>query len=198
VSWCACVTRVRDLLELGPQPDNCIIGDMFYWTRLAFRGPVGCVPRVLSHYVLLRSQNDNMSHGTPPDVWARESRLLADQVIEASRRGGADTDYLSGLKADCRRHISRSTANQFVWSRLRGSSQAQAWKWVGQCLPYLSLSSNPAILSRLVAALMLPREILRRLLLSNAARLAATRGTKQVENPGQTQRLPGSYRKIGC
>lgn len=178
VSWCACVTRVRDLLELGPQPDDCILGDMFYWTKLAFRGPVGCVPRVLSHYVLLRSQNDNMSHGTPPAVWARESRTLADAVIEASRRAGAKTDSLSRLQTDCRRHIGRSTANQFVWSRLRGVSRAQAWSWVAGCLPYLSWSPN--VLSRLAAALILPGELLRRLLLSGAARAAGTRGTKMV------------------
>jgi glycosyltransferase involved in cell wall biosynthesis len=178
VCWCACVTRVRDLLELGPQPEDCIIGDMFYWTKLAFRGPVGCVPRVLSHYVLLRSQNDNMSHGTPPAVWARESRLLANEVIEAFRRAGADTDYLSRLQTDCRRHIGRSTANQFVWTRLRGANRAQAWNWIAGCLPYLSW--NPTVLSRLVAALVLPREPLRRLLLSGAARLAGARGTKEV------------------
>jgi len=183
VSWCACVTRVRDLLEVGPQPEDCIIGDMFYWTKLAFRGPVGCVPRVLSHYVLLRSPNDNMSHGTPPAVWARESRLLANEVIEASRRAGADADYLSRLQTDCRRHIGRSTANQFIWTRLRGASRAQAWRWTAACLPYLCWS--PTVLSRLVAAVVLPREALRRLLLSGAARLARARGTKVVENSSQ-------------
>jgi len=194
VSWCACVTRVRDLLELGPQPDDCIIGDMFYWTKLAFRGPVGCIPRVLSHYVLLRSQNDNMSHGTPPLVWARESRALANDVIEASRRAGADSDYLSRLQTDCRRHIGRSTANQFIWNRLRGASRAQAWSWIGGCLSYLSLSLNPTVSSRLAAALILPRETLRRLLLSGATRLAGVRGTKEVENRVQHS---GCHREAG-
>jgi glycosyltransferase involved in cell wall biosynthesis len=173
VSWCACAARVRDLLELGPLPDGCILGDMFYWTKLAFRGPVGCVPRVLSHYVLLRAMNDNMSHGTPPAVWARESRGLANDVIDRSRRAGADANYLSCLQTDCRDHISRSTANQFVWSRLRGASRAQAWSWLGNCRPYLEW--NPMVLSRLAAALILPAELLRRLLLSGAARLAGTR-----------------------
>jgi glycosyltransferase involved in cell wall biosynthesis len=186
VSWCACVTRVRDLLELGPQPEDRIIGDMFFWTKLAFRGPVGCVPRVLSHYVLLRSQNDNISHGTPPVVWARESQTLANEVIEASRRAGADTDSLSRLQIDCRRHIARSTANQFVWTRVRGASQAQAWNWIADCLPYLSLSLNPTVLSRLIAALVLPRETLRHLLLSGAARLAKARGSKGLEHSAQT------------
>ena len=179
LSWCACVTRVRDLLEVGPQPDGCILGDMYYWTRLAFLGPVGCVSRVLSHYILLRSMNDNMSHGTPPVVWARESRTLANDVIEASRRTGAHANYLSRLQTDCRGHIGRSTANQFVWSRLRGASRTEAWSWVAGCLPYLSWSPN--VLSRLAAALILPGELLRRLLLSGAARLAETRGTEQTK-----------------
>ena len=188
VCWCACVTRVRDLLELGPQPEDRIIGDMFFWTKLAFRGPVGCIPRVLSHYVLLRSQNDNISHSTPPVVWARESRSLANEVIEASRRAGVDSDYLSRLQTDCRHHIGRSTANQFVWSRLRGASRPQAWDWVGSCLPYLSWS--PAVVSRMVAAMVLPREALRHLLLSGAARLAEARSLREVQKrPLKTKRL---------
>ncbi|MGA9528292.1 MAG: glycosyltransferase family A protein [Terriglobales bacterium] len=176
VSWCACVTRVRDLLELGPQPDDRVIGDMFFWTKLAFRGPVGCVPRVLSHYILLRPQNDNISHGTPPAVWARESRLLADEVIEASRRSGADSSYLSQLQDHCRSHIARSTANQFVWTRLRGASRKQLWNSASDCLPYIAW--NWVTLSRLAAALILPRETLRRMLLSSAVRLAAARTAK--------------------
>jgi hypothetical protein len=181
VCWCACATRVRDLLEIGSQPDDRIIGDMYFWTKLAFRGPVGCIPRVLSHYILWRPQNDNMSHGTPPAVWGRESRLLADEVIEASRRAGADTADLSRLQAACRRHIGRSTANQFVWSRLRGASWTQAWSWIAACLPYLDW--NPKALSRLIAALVLPREALRPLLLSGATRLATARSTSDEHKP---------------
>jgi glycosyltransferase involved in cell wall biosynthesis len=179
VCWCACVTRVRDLLELGPQPEGCIIGDMFYWTKLALRGSVGCVPRVLSHYLLLRPQNDNVSHGTPPLLWARESQLLADNVIESSCRAGADSNYLSRLQSDSRRHIARSTANQFVWTRLRGASRAQVWNSMAGCLPYLSWS--PIVLSRLAAALVLPRKVLRRLLLSGAARLSRARSTTATQ-----------------
>ncbi|MFZ0478999.1 MAG: glycosyltransferase family A protein [Terriglobales bacterium] len=176
VSWCACAARVRDLVELGPQPEDRVIGDMFFWTKLAFRGPVGCIPRVLSHYVLLRPQNDNISHGTPPVVWARESRLLADEVIEASRRAVVDPGYISRLQNDCRSHISRSTANQFVWARIRGARRMQTWSWIFECIPYLSW--NPVALSRVTVALVLPMEVLRRLLLKNAAKLAVARGAK--------------------
>jgi len=180
VSWCACVTRVGDLLRLQPQPDDCILGDMFFWTKLAFRGPVGCVPRVLSHYVLLRSQTDNISHGTPPLAWARESRLLADGVIRASSQIGASSDCLLRLEANCRRHIARSTANQFVWTRVRGASIAQAWGWARGCLSYLCWS--PTVWSRLLAALLLPRALLRRLLLNAAAKMAETRRKDDGKN----------------
>jgi len=86
VSWCACVTRVRDLRALGPQPDDRVIGDMYFWTKMAFLGPVGCVPQVVSHYILFRKQNDNISHGTSPLEWTREVQLLADEVMEGSRK----------------------------------------------------------------------------------------------------------------
>jgi glycosyltransferase involved in cell wall biosynthesis len=184
VSWCACVTRVQDLLELGPQPEDRIIGDMFFWTKLAFRGSVGCVPRVLSHYVLLRPQNDNISHGTPPAAWARESRLLADEVIEASHRAGADSTYLSRLQDDCSSHIARSTANQFVWTRLRGATRNQVWNWVPDSLPYISW--NWVTTSRLAAALLLPRVTLRRLLLSGASKLAAGRSATDMTAQSQS------------
>lgn len=177
VCWCACATRVSDLLELGPQPGDRILGDMFFWSKLVFRGPVGCIPRVLSHYVLFRCQNDNISHGTPPVVWARESRLLVNEMIEASRRNGADNEYISSFQANSRSYISRSTANQFIWTRLRGASPIQAWRWIANCLPYLDWS--PKALSRLVAALVLPRQALRRLLLSGAAKLAKERSHKK-------------------
>jgi glycosyltransferase involved in cell wall biosynthesis len=174
--WCACVTRVRELRELGPQPDDRILGDMFFWTKLAFRGPVACVPRVLSHYVLFRPRNDNISHGTSPDTWAREARLLADEVIHASRQAGATPLYLSNLETACARHIARSTANQFLWTRIRGASQAQALTWTFACLPYLSWTV-PAV-SRLGAALLLPRNVLRNALLKAAASLADSRREK--------------------
>jgi hypothetical protein len=177
VSWCACVTRVRDLLELGPQPNDRVLGDMFFWTKLAFRGPVGCVPRVLSTSLLLRAHNDNISHGTGPLTWAREQRLLADEVLQSARRAGCDTGYLSQLEGNSRRYVARSTANQFVWTRIRGASLAQAWRWSIGGLPYLGMS--PQALSRLAAALLLPRRVLRRLLLDAAARMARARSEKE-------------------
>ena len=169
LSWCACVSRTRDLLELGPQPPERIIGDMFFWTRLAFRGPVGCVPRILSHYILLREQNDNISHGTSPAVWAREARLLADEVVESARRAGASEPFIAALRSSTRQYVARTAANQFVWTRVRGAGIAQAWRWLPQCLQPLSGSTMTA--ARVATALLLPRNAIRHLLLSAARRL---------------------------
>lgn len=179
VCWCACVTRVQDLRAAGPQPDDRILGDMFFWTKFALKGPVGCVPRVLSHYVLFRQQNDNISHGTPPPVWGRESRLTANEVCAASRRFGVDTHQMSRLKSECRRYVARSTANQFVWTRLRGAGPMRALAWTPACIPFLSWS--PQAWSRVLAALMLPRAVLRRLLLKAAGRLAQMRRARKIQ-----------------
>ena len=173
VSWCACVTRVRDLRALGPQPDERILGDMFFWTKMAFLGPVGCVPEILSHYILFRTQNDNISHGTSPVVWTREVQLLADEVMERSRKAGASAEYLARLRRACKQHVARSGANQFVWTRIRGASVGEAWGWSFGCLPYIGW--NLHALSRLGAGLLLPREVMRTALLRGARGLAASR-----------------------
>jgi len=173
VSWCACVTRVRDLRELGPQPDDRILGDMYFWTKLAFIGPVGCVPEVLSHYILFRTQNDNISHGTSPVVWTREAQLLVDEVMHGSRKSGASTEYLARLRRACRQYVARSAANQFVWTRIRGASVGEAWGWSFVCLPYIGWNFRALI--RLGAGLLLPRAVLRRLLLGGAERQRSNR-----------------------
>ncbi len=173
VCWCACVTRTCDLLDIGPAPEDRVLGDMFFWTKIAFRGSVGCIARVLSHYILLRSFNDNISHGTAPLDWAREEQLLAREVLEASRRAGASPQYLARLTAATHDYVARTSSNQFVWTRIRGASLGKAWRWLPASLPYISW--NPAMLARVGAALTLPQALLRRMLLSSASRLRATR-----------------------
>lgn len=166
VSWCACVTRVCNLRALGPQPDDRILGDMYFWTKMAFLGPVGCVPEVVSHYILFRTQNDNISHGTSPKLWASEQRLLADEVIAGSQKVGAGADYLERLRAASKEYVARTAANQFVWTRIRGARVGRAWGWSLECLPYIGWNFRG--LSRLGAGMLLPRDILRRLLLKGA------------------------------
>jgi hypothetical protein len=115
----------------------------------------------------------------PPAVWARECRLTVGEIFEASRRSGANTGYLSSLRAESRRHIARSTANQFVWCRLRGASPLRASGWIAGCLPCLYWSLTAWI--RVAAALVLPRKVLRHLVLKGAARLAEARGANEPD-----------------
>jgi len=179
LSWCACVTRTRDLKEIGPVPEDRIIGDMYFWTKLAFRGPVLCVPRVLSHYTLLRpqTQDNNLSHGTSPVVWAQDSRRLADEVLNASRNAGASPEYVAKLESEARRHVARSVANQFVWTRIRGARRLDLLRWVIKCKSYLVW--NWTVISRLGAALAVPRTMLRNALLKSARRMATARGGRE-------------------
>lgn len=164
VCWCACACRLADMREIGPIPAGRIFGDMFFWTRLARRGDVGCVARPLSHYSFVTE--DNLSTGTPVTAWGGETRLLADEVLQAWPV--AERDRLPALQADMRAFVARSTANQFVWNRLRGASWRGLWRSLADTWPLLRPS--PRVWSRLLIALVLPRGLLRRLVLGAAAR----------------------------
>jgi hypothetical protein len=181
VSWCACVTRTRDLLALGPQPDDRIIGDMFFWTRIAFQGPVGCVPRVLSHYVLLRPASDNISHGSPVLDWVREEAVMAREVEAEARARGVEATRVARFAGDARAYVSRSGANQMVWRRLRGASRGSLLSSLPGCLPFIRL--DLATLTRASAALLLPRTVLRRLILAKAGRMAKERCGDRTGGP---------------
>lgn len=171
---CAYATRMADIREISPlRPAEWVIGDMFYWTRLVFKGPVVCVPRMLSHYILFRSVMDNVSHGTSPVVWARESHQMADQVMQTAKQRGATPEYLVAFRKNSTSHIARSAANQFVWTRIKGAGRAEAISWIPDSLPYLALTWP--VVSRLGAALILPRLFLQKALLRGVAGLAAAR-----------------------
>jgi glycosyltransferase involved in cell wall biosynthesis len=173
---CAYATRMADVREINVlRPADWVIGDMFFWTKLVFRGPVVCVPRMLSHYILYRSAMDNVSHGTSPIVWGSESRQMADEVMQTARQRGATPEYLAAFKKHSTSHIARSAANQFVWTRIKGASRAQALSWIPDSLPYMAFTWP--VISRLGAALILPRGFLQKALLKGAAGLAASRQT---------------------
>lgn len=169
VSWCACVTRVADLRRFGPQPDDRIMGDMFFWTKIAFLGPVGCVTRPLAHYVALRPQGDNESRATPIIAWAEDTRTLHDEIIENVKLHGGQSDYLAALRLNMDYYMWGTVANQFIWVRLSGTS---LWKCV-KSLPYCFKLRNLRLLNLppLIAALFFPRWLVRRLILKRAREL---------------------------
>jgi len=164
VCWCAAVSRMADMRAIGPIPPGRIFGDMFFWTRLARRGDVGCVARPLSHYSFVTE--DNLSTGTPVTAWAMETRLLADEVLQAWPP--AERHRIDAVARDMHAFVARSTANQFVWNALRGAARGALWRSLPPLWPLLWRS--PRVWPRLALALALPSAWTRRLVLAAAGR----------------------------
>lgn len=173
VSWCACVTRVADLRRLGPQPEDRICGDMFFWTQIAFQGPVGCVAKPLAHYTVLLPGGDNESRTTPIIAWARDINRLAAEVLQRCVDAGADGPRLAALRGSMPRQNARSIANQFLWARIYGMSRRACLAVLPEALR--QMNGCRAGLTRIAAAVLLPPRLLRRLMLRHVARMAAAR-----------------------
>jgi len=73
---------------------------MFFWTKLAFRGPVGCIPAVVA-LCAVEAQNDNST--ARRCVWAA-NRVYWRRVIELTPC--SCDPAISRLQNDCRSHIS--------------------------------------------------------------------------------------------
>jgi glycosyltransferase involved in cell wall biosynthesis len=177
VCWCACVTRVADLRAIGPIPEGTICGDMFYWTKLAFDGDVGCVAAPLSNYTLMNT--DNISSGAPVVRWAREMRMLADQVISGFEQAGVSRDETEALRAHCVEFVARSTANQFIWNAIRGKSRLRLLQDLRECAGFVS--GDRSVWSRVAGALGLPRAVLVSVILKAAAQRAVERKNHYTE-----------------
>jgi hypothetical protein len=173
VSWCACVTRIADLRRLGPQPDDRIIGDMYFWTKIAFHGPVGCVSRPLAHYTVLLPGGDNESRTTPILAWAEDVKRLGKEVMQNVRKAGAPPAYEAALYANMGTQLTRSIANQFIWARLFGMSRAACLRQLPASLAYRGW--NISAFLRIGAALLLNRSTIRNLVVRSAAKMAAGR-----------------------
>jgi hypothetical protein len=171
VCWCACVSRTAELRSIGNIPLGTICGDMFYWTKFAARGPVGCIQQTLSHYIAYRSNGDNSSTGTTVLDWAMEVNNLTSQMVKTC---------LERIRLPCRakeiaklgkEFLSRSTADQFVWNALRGTSRLNLLVALPSALPYLKFNSL-TIWIRIAAALFAPRKLLLSRVLKTAAKKA--------------------------
>lgn len=166
VCWCSCVTRTNDLREIGPIPKGTIFGDMFYWTKLAFKGNVGCVTDPVAHYTFM---GDNLSSGVPVSAWAAESRRLIEQMLASYRAARpSDATVLNRVERDSVKFLARTTANQFFWCALRGASKRELWRnlrAVAGCM-----KGEPRVWGRVAAGLLLPRPILKQVVLYAAQR----------------------------
>ena len=169
VCWCACVTRVADLRVIGPIPSDRFLGDMFYWTKIAFRGPVGCIQQPVAHYTFMTA--DNMSSGIRVIDWAREVQALADESSDRFHAHCRDGVRLGHFDSSVRRFVAISVADQFVWTAIRGAAKGSLATAAWAALPYYW--HQAIIWKRIVAALVIPKATLRRLVLWQATRAAA-------------------------
>lgn len=169
VCWCACVTRLADLRAIGPIPDDRFIGDMYYWCKIAFQGPVGCVQEPVSHYTFMTA--DNMTSSIGVMRWANEVQHLADESLELFLAKGPDEELRRRLIHSIPRFIAFSVADQFVWTSIRGAPKP------GLALALLKAfrhyHRHLATWPRVAASLVVPRRILRPVILRVAAKAAA-------------------------
>lgn len=166
VCWCACVTRVADLRAIGPIPRDRFIGDMFYWCKIAFRGPVGCIQNPVSHYTFMTT--DNMTSSIGVLAWAREVQLIADESLKMFREYAPDADACSRLQRSMARFIAISVADQFVWTAIRGAARNRLALAALDVFPHYW--RHRVTWPRVVASLIVPRGILRRVVLHMAAK----------------------------
>jgi glycosyltransferase involved in cell wall biosynthesis len=171
VCWCACVSRTADLKRIGPTPGDVICGDMFYWTKIAAWGPVGCVPEPVSHYVVFRDAGDNESGGTSVLTWAQDTARWVRDIVASYEKSDATYYSQEELRYYADRFLTRSVANQFVWQAIRGTDRRSLFRSVKAALPYLqSRDRSPWI--RVIASLVAPKWLLRRRMLAEARRNA--------------------------
>ncbi|MEO7522089.1 MAG: glycosyltransferase family 2 protein [Gemmatimonas sp.] len=173
VSWCASVCRTADL-RADPLPEGRIFGDMYYWTRLALRGPVGCVPFHLSHYVAYARHHRNVVTVTPVLEWAKETRQLAVEVTGGLRDRVAP-DELRIFEHDASRYVARSTANQFMWNGLRGANRIALARSALAGLSYLSEIGNIVVWMRVLGGILAPRWLIEQRMIAAAKRNARQR-----------------------
>lgn len=179
VCWCACVTRSADLRRIGPIPPDVICGDMFYWTKLATRGTVGCVADPLSNYVNYRDGGDGVSLGTPVLNWAVDTQRWVGDMVSTIERANVDGTCAAALERNARYFVTRSVANQFVWRALRGERRWALLKSIRHVLPYLQ-SEDRTLWIRVAAGILAPKWLLRRRIVAAARRRARAAGVPRT------------------
>ena len=166
ICWCACTTRLEHLRRIGPIPEGTIFGDMFYWTKIAFLGPVGCINKSLSNYIFM---GDSMSSSVPVPEWANESKLIANETFERYCANTKSIFKKYSLRVKISQFLALSIGNQFAWNALYGKSRLMLVIWALQMLRFFITA--PWALLQVVASLILPKKVLYSLIISKAIRL---------------------------
>jgi len=168
VYWCGCVTRTADLRRIGTLPSDRLIGDMYYWTKLALEGPVGFVNEFLAHYTYLAG---NASIGIPARQWAKETAILASEVLQGATKLRASAERRARIHEHTAAYVARSTANQLALNAQCGMGK---WALLSECMACARyLTGDLTALLRIGLALLLPPAAIRWLTRVFTARLAS-------------------------
>jgi glycosyltransferase involved in cell wall biosynthesis len=174
VCWCACVIRTADLRRLGPPPPQVICGDMFFWTKLAAEGDVGCVREPLSNYSCYRPTSDGMAGGTPVKRWIDDQAVWARDILAVCRASSPDRPYSDTLERDAAWFMARTVANQFALNALRGTGRLPLLRSVPLGLPFLKKGDSRNWIA-VIASVVAPRWLLKNRVLAEAKRRAGAR-----------------------
>jgi hypothetical protein len=153
---------------------------MYYWTRLAQLGPVGCVRSHLSHYIAYGRDHRNVVTVSPVLRWAREARLLADEV-SAGLATKISAEDLRSFEHSARRYVARSTANQFMWNALRGADRLGLATSAVRGRRYLNEVSNIVVWLRVLGGILAPSWLIERRMIAAARRMAGQRPVHPAE-----------------
>ncbi|MEO5369813.1 MAG: glycosyltransferase family 2 protein [Magnetococcus sp. DMHC-1] len=159
VCWCACVVRTSHLRTIGEIPPGNLFGDMFYWTRMAFMGNIGCIPEPLSNYIAFNSNWVNVSTGVSILEWAKESQKIINEAYHVVCQFDPTRQNISRIRHDADAYVARSVAKRFVLKAINGGKSRELLYSLLPTLPYLRYGSFND-LKGVVAALLLPRKLL--------------------------------------
>lgn len=173
ICMCATAFRTADRRAIGAQPPSIAIGDMYYWTRiLAKGGVVGCVAGHLANYSFYRRGVPTETNRTAVNSWTRESQEAADIMCGTIAQADSARHSPASIAKARRKFMALTTANQFAWNALRGARKRDLF--VSFLALFRVIFGNLNAVPRVVAAIILPRRVLERRLLSHARWLAAT------------------------
>jgi glycosyltransferase involved in cell wall biosynthesis len=194
VMWCACVTRTEDMRRIGPMPPETICGDMFYWTKLAAVGSIGCVREKLSHYVWYRDAGTSVSSRTPVVEWTLEQKMWARDILAICERelAGDPSVSLDALRRYEGEFVARSATMQFVWTSLEGADRLSLLKAVP---PMFQILRRGKLMNweAVIASIVVPRWLLRNRVLAKATcRAKAAERTTAPSSRGNRESRPSA------
>ncbi len=172
VCMCATAFRARDWRFIGRQPDHCLIGDMYYWIRILLRGgDIGCIQAQLATYSFYRRGVRTETSRISPLAWYRETCGYAEEMTRFLATSAEFSNRREVIEMAGAKFVALTTANQLIWSALRGASKVE----IARSLKSLAgaLVKDRRAIVRSLAALILPSALLNAALTIAARRRSA-------------------------